>query len=572
MSFSTQKSESHKPFSEVPWQEPVQQGVSNSIILYDLSVSTQEEEVDLPEDRAFKGSLIYGGVATSVASEPNVSSHTQGVKSQKQETELSPSPASNWSTSVQALLDQPPSSLPQRLVAGGMIFCLAFGAWASFGKIDEVGQAQGRLVPKGETYKVDPLEIGKVANIPVKEGQSVKAGQVLVELDTELASTEVDRLQQILTAAQIELSQKQTLLEKAQLEAGTRSQIAQAEIRSSKAAITQVNAKIAATRELIEENQAVVTAAKERIERLQPLTETAQNLIEQRQADAKAQKERLDRLAPLLKDGAISKELVYQAQQNWRDRLSAITQTQLAEAANTKEQVFQAQQNLRDRQSAITQSEGELKQTLAEVAQLQAALTQKEAEARRIQLESQQQMQQVEMDITQLKAKMAETKNLLTTAKTKLKQRFLYAPIDGVVSSLNARNKGEVVQPGQTVAEIAPQNAPLVLSANLPNREAGFVKVGMPVQVKLDAYPYQDYGIVSGKVTSISPDAKPDEKLGSVYRVKVELDRNYVMVNNRRVQFKAGQTGNADIILRRRRIADILLDPIRQLQKGGLSL
>lgn len=453
-----------------------------------------------------------------------------------------------------------------------MIFCLAFGAWASFGKIDEVGHAQGQLVPKGETYKVDPLEMGKVANIAVKEGQSVKAGQVLVELDTQLAAADVDRLQQMLSALLLELSQKQTLLEKAKMETGTRSQIAQAEIRSSKAAIAQVNAKMAATRSLIEENQAVVAAQKERTERLKPLTETAEKLIEQRQADAKAQKERLDRLAPLLKDGAISKELVYQAEQNLRDRLSAITQTQLAEAANTKEQVFQAQQNLRDRQSAITQYEGELQQTLAEVARLQAALAQKEAEARRIELESQQQIQQLEVDITQLKAKMAETKNLLATAKTKLKQRFLYAPIDGVVSSLSARNKGAVVQPGQTVAEIAPQNAPLVLSANLPNREAGFVKVGMPVQIKLDAYPYQDYGIISGKVTSISPDAKPDERLGPVYRVKVELDRNYVTANNRRVQFKAGQTGSADIILRRRRIADILLDPIRQLQKSGISL
>ena len=572
MSFPNQQPKNLKCPPKNPSQKPLQNGGSNLIILHDLSVLTEEEQVELLEDRAFKGSLIYGGVASSVASDVKVASHTPELKSNQQDTQSYPSPVSNWSTSVQALLDQPPSSLPQRLVAGGMIFCLAFGAWASFGQIDEVGQAQGRLVPKGETYKVDPLEMGTVANIPVKEGQSVKAGQVLVELDTELASTEVDRLQQILTAAQIELSQKQTLFSKAQLEAGTRSQIAQAEIRSSKAAIDQANAKIAATRSLLEENQAVVTAAKERIERLKPLTQTAQNLIEQRQADAKAQKERLERLAPLLKDGAISKELVYQAEQNWRDRLSAITQTQLAEAANTKEQVFQAQQNLRDRQSAITQSQGELEQTLAEVAQLQAALTQKEAQARRTQLESQQQMQQLEVDITQLKAKIAETKNLLTTAKTKLKQRFLYAPIDGVVSSLNARNKGAVVQPGQTVAEIAPQNAPLVLSANLPNREAGFVKVGMPVKIKLDAYPYQDYGIVSGKVTSISPDAKPDERLGPVYRVKVELDRNYVLVNNRRVQFKAGQTGNADIILRRRRIADILLDPIRQLQKGGLNM
>jgi HlyD family secretion protein len=106
----------------------------------------------------------------------------------------------------------------------------------------------------------------------------------------------------------------------------------------------------------------------------------------------------------------------------------------------------------------------------------------------------------------------------------------------------------------------------------LPNQEAGFIKLGMPVQVKLDAFPYQDFGVVSGKVTSISPDAKTDERLGPVYRVEVALDRNYVAANQQTIPFKAGQTATADIIIRRRRIVDVLLEPFRQLQKGGINL
>jgi len=113
---------------------------------------------------------------------------------------------------------------------------------------------------------------------------------------------------------------------------------------------------------------------------------------------------------------------------------------------------------------------------------------------------------------------------------------------------------------------------PLVLSASLPNQEAGFVKTGMPVQVKLDAYPYQNYGIVSGKVTSISPDTKPDERLGAVYRVEVSLAQSYLTANHQNIKLKAGETATAEIIIRRRRIADLLLDPIRQLQNGGINL
>lgn len=537
-----------------------------------MSLFIEDEDNDFPWDISSEAASIYGGIATPIQSSSPLVGTEQQTTQKKQETESSLSPASNWSTSVQTLLDQPPSTLPQRLILGGMVFCLGFTAWATFGQVDEVGHARGWLVPKGEVYKIDPVEMGKVANISVKEGQLVKAGQVLVELDTEIVAGEVDRLQQMLTAYKIELGQKQTLLEKANLEAHTRSQIAQANAESQKAAIAQANAKAAATQALLQENQAAVAALSERIERLKPLTATAQELLKQREADVAAQKERLNRLAPLLADGAISKEAVFQAQQSLRDRQSAIIQSQLTESTNTKEQVFQAQQSLRDRRSAITQNQGEVQQTLAEAARLQAELIQKQAEGRRTQIEAQQQIQQLEVDTTQLKAKIADTQNLLTTAKTKLKQRFLKAPIDGVVSSLNVRNTGEVVQPGQTVAELAPQNAPLVVSAMLPNREAGFVKTGMSVQVKLDAYPYQDYGVVSGKVTSVSPDAKPDQQVGPVYRVEVALERNYVRANHQTIQFKAGQTASADITIRRRHIADILLDPIRQLQKGGLNL
>jgi HlyD family secretion protein len=93
----------------------------------------------------------------------------------------------------------------------------------------------------------------------------------------------------------------------------------------------------------------------------------------------------------------------------------------------------------------------------------------------------------------------------------------------------------------------------------------------MAVQVKFDAYPYQEYGIISGKVTSVSPDAEVDEQLGGVYKTEITLERNYVIENGEKIYFKPGQTANADIIIRDRRIADLFLDPIRQLKEGGIN-
>jgi HlyD family secretion protein len=453
-----------------------------------------------------------------------------------------------------------------------MVFCMAFGAWATFGRIDEVGHARGQLVPKGEVYKIHPLESGKIAAIHVKEGQSVKAGEELVELDREIAATEVERLQQMLLTDQIQLTQMQAIIDKTRLEAETRVEIAKADAQAAVAAINQINAKAAATQKQLTELQAAAAANEDRVKRLKPLSGTTQELRNKLEADVAAAVEEVERLKPLVEAGAISKKYLLDAQQVLRDRQSAITKNQLDEVTITNERQFEAEQALRARTSAIAENQGELPQTLAQAEQLRAELLHKQAEGRRTQIEAQQKIQQLEVEKTQLKAKIAENQNLLAAAKAKLKQRFLYAPVDGVVSSFNIANIGEVVQPGQTIAEIAPQNAPLVLSASLPNQEAGFVKTGMPVQVKLDAYPYQDYGVVTGKVVSISPDAKPDERLGAVYRVEVALQRNYVSANHQTVRFKAGETAAADIIIRRRRIADILLDPIRQLQKGGIDL
>lgn len=513
---------------------------------------------------------IYGG--TAVSAPPLSQSPNHVPNPVKATSSLRATNTDNWSTALQNLLDQPPSVLPQRLLLGGFAFCMVCGVWATFGQIDEVGKATGKLVPKGEVYKIHPMESGKVAKIAVKEGESVTAGQVLVELDTELGATEVERLEQLINAEQIKLIQMQGLIENIRQEAQTRQQIAKADIDAQQAAIAQAATKVAALREQLIQHQEAKVASQDRLERLKRLKATTQALLQQRQDDAFALKERLENLKPLLASGAISKEQVFQAEHSLRASQRVITQTQLQEAASNQDQIDQAQQSIRDRNASITLTHSDLNQTLAEIQRLQAGLTQKQAEVHRTQLETKQKLQQLEMELTQLNAKISENRNLLTSAKARLKQKFLYAPVDGVVSSLNVANIGEVFQPGQTIAEVAPQDVPLVLSASLPNQEAGFIKEGMPVQIKLDAYPYQEYGIIKGKVTSLSADAKTDQQLGSVYEVEVSLNRDYVTEDDQMIRFKAGQTAKADIIIRRRRIVDFLLDPIRQLQKGGVNL
>lgn len=485
-----------------------------------------------------------------------------------QELELQ---SNQWSATLQNILEHPPAAFPQYLLLGGLVFSLAFTAWAGLGKIEEVGHARGRLEPQGKTYKIHPTEVGKIVQIHVKEGEKVKRGELLFELDAQIENNAVRQLQQKLMSHQEELKQKQALVENVKREAQTNIKLSQANLQIQRNLIAAALVKVTTNRALLAKMQAERVANQTRLNRLSLLTGVAKEQQKQLKLDVVAHQERVNRLKQLVADGAISKEYLFQAEQLLRDRTTAIAQVQLQEGASADEYLFNAQQTWRDRNSAIIQQQGDLKQSLTEIQSLRSQLQQKQVEASIQQQESQQRIEQLQMETTQLNAKIAETQSLLKTAKAKLVEKFLYAPVDGVVSSLNVSNVGEFLQQGQTIAEIAPQSAPLVLMADLPDREAGLVKLGMPVQVKFDAFPYQDYGIVTGKITSISPDTQPDTQQQAVYKVEIALDRHEAIAH-RQILLKAGQTATADIIIRRRRIAEVLLEPFEKMQKGGMNL
>ena len=422
--------------------------------------------------------------------------------------------ATQWSSTLQSVLDQPTPSFPLKLIVGGVVFAGAFATWAWFGQIDEIARAPGKLIPKTGTRKVQPMESGKVATLKVKEGDTVRAGQVLMELDTELAQKEIERLQTLLSSAQTELRQTQEILERTHMQASVKASIAKIEIDSQRVAI--------------EQNQAMVMNQRQ--------------LLRQLQEDAQKQQERLSKFQLLTAEGAISQE-----------------------------QTFSVEQTVRDRQRTITESTGILQRSLSELKRLQVGLAQRQAEAQQSYLEASQQIQQLQLRQTELAMKINETAVLLAAAQAKLQQRFVYATHSGTILTLYTRQTGEFVQPGQAIAEIAPAGEPLILSTLLPSHEAGFVKPGMVVKVKLDAFPYQEFGIVPGKVLSVSLDSKTTEQGNQVYRVDVELDRHAVNGRGQKVSFKSGQTATAEIVTRHRRMADVLLDPIKQLQ-GNANL
>jgi HlyD family secretion protein len=408
--------------------------------------------------------------------------------------------------------------------------------------------------------------------VEVKEGDKVKKGQIIAEIDTTIAQKEVERLQQSLNANYIELIQKRGVLDRLNLQEDTQKAIAEAKEKAQLSAIALAESKLDTIRQLLREQQTQTSAYRSRREQLQPLSGEAGRRSAQLEEEKKAHQERATRLKPLAADGAISQEMLFQAEQSLRETEQKITVSQLQEINNAQEQIFQASQSLLDLESRITQNKGELAKTYQEISQIQAELRRERAEAKAVQLETNKQKALSELEIAQINARIQENKTLLAKAEGQLRQKYLTAPVDGVILTLHLKKSGEVVQAGQTLAEVAPEGVPLVLLAELPNREAGFVKPGLTAQVKIDAFPYQDYGVISGKVNKISTDTKPNEDLGEIYQVEILLDRNSPSQIQESPAFKPGQTGTAEIIIRRRRIIDVLLEPLKKLQQDGLTL
>lgn len=420
----------------------------------------------------------------------------------------------DYSPAVVNLLEQPPASFPFRAIVASLVFFSAIAAWAWFGKVEEVGKAQGKLVAENRTYKVESTINGRVQQLSISEGDTVEEGEVLSKLEAEEVKQEINKIEERLENYQTQLSQKQNLLEVKTSELSDRQDIVATELQIQEIAIANAQEKI--------------NSKKEQLETLE--RELAQN------------KQRVERLQPLQEEGAISEDFV-----------------------------FEAQQTLQNTQMKVLNMESEIQATKKEAERLKEELTQKQTDKNRSRLEAEQKIQQLELEIEEHKNKIAEAKNQLAIAKSKQKEAVLKSPIDGKVSSLNLQNTGEFLEQGKTVAEISPQDNSLVLDAKIPDQEAGFIEKGMPVQIKFDAYPYQDYGVVPGKVSSMSPDSETNKK-GTFYNVEIALERNYINHNQEKINFQAGQSATAEIVTRRRRIAEVIFEPLQKLEEGGLNL
>jgi hemolysin D len=134
----------------------------------------------------------------------------------------------------------------------------------------------------------------------------------------------------------------------------------------------------------------------------------------------------------------------------------------------------------------------------------------------------------------------------------------------GIISELFFRNVGDYVRKSDLLCTILPNNQPLYMDITVANKDIGFIKVGLPVKFKFDAFPYVDYGVLGGQVTSISPAAVEDAKQAMVYRVHgILLDRQFI-IGGQPYAVKPGMTAIAEIITEKRSIFSLIFQKLKK--------
>ncbi|QIR37111.1 HlyD family efflux transporter periplasmic adaptor subunit [Tolypothrix sp. PCC 7910] len=474
----------------------------------------------------------------------------------------------DWSEITKESLE----SLPQVWTRGLLYFLVIFVSiilpWAILSKVDETGTARGRIEPKDKTIKLDAPVAGTVAEIRVKEGDSVKSGQILLMLESELVKSELRQTQDKLEGQLNRISQLHSSQNQLIVSLTTQQQQNQSQQLEKESQVDQARQYITTLKNAYE---------LQKDERLSQLKQAQQTLENSRTVNtlmastlASTQRE-VQRYRKLNQEGIIPEVNLVEKQDIAKDKQKLYEQS--------KSDIEQSKLRLLEQQSSYKRNN---RQAHADIEQAQLRLKEQERGYQTLVRSGQlavlkiiEQQKNLDTEITSLEAEIAQTKSQIASLKFQLGQREIRANVSGKLFQLPIQKAGSVVQAGTMVAEIAPINSPLIIRAQMATTESGFLQKGLPVKLKFDAYPFQDYGILSGELIKISPTTTeidtPNGKVAA-YNLEISLNQNCLPAANKCIILHPGDTATAEVIVRQRRIIDFLIDPFKKLQQGGVKL
>jgi hemolysin D len=466
----------------------------------------------------------------------------------------------------------PPHPAPRRAMWAIMGVFACGVAWACFGKLDIVAVAPGRIVVSEGTKQIQPLETSVVKAIRVQDGDRVKKGQLLIELDPTMASADSSRVTQERGSQLSEAWRTAALLDA--LGAGLPTAAGDDAKASGKKA--KRSAKGGEPKLPAEANQPDNgLSAQERALAEQQLRAEWQDIQAQKaklSADIEAKNAEL---ATVREQVAKLKATLPMAQKREADFKSLVDQGFMS--AHNGEDRTRARIELEQDLATARARREEIKASIAQAEQTRAAWiadTLKTLHERHAKADSQQKQLQAE-------GNKASQRERLTN---------LVAPVDGTVQQLAIHTAGGVVTPAQVLLVVVPDQAQVTAEVTLENKDVGFVNQGQEAEIKLETFPYTRYGTVAAKVTTITADAvmqtpqqanmqagqtareglQAPPSGGAVFPATLTLSQNTIDIDGKPIRLAPGMNVTAEIKTGKRRVIEYLLSPVQSYAKEAL--
>lgn len=389
-----------------------------------------------------------------------------------------------------------------------------FITWANFAQIDEIARGSGDIIPSGENQLVQNLEGGIVKEILVKEGDSVKKGQLLIKIDNQKSISSFSS-----TAIKADSLEAKIIRLKAESD-GT-------EFSPDKELISKIPQLIENERSLYLTNKnqlnSKLEALKEQLkQRKSELSEAKMNMSDVRSSLGLITKE-LKMTKPMVEKGVKSRIEFYQLQREAND--------------------------IRSNYNAIKLSIPRLSSAIKEVKN-----TIKETK-HSYKSDSKQKLNEAVAEFKGLSFNTAALEDEVTRTLVK-------SPMNGIIQKMFVHTIGGVVQPGADILEIVPSDTNLLVEVKIKPSDIAFIYFGQKAIVKFTAYDFAIYGGLEGEVVLISPDTITDQKENVFYTIRIKTKRNFLGTEKKPLKIIPGMTVSADIITGRKSVLDYILKPI----------
>ena len=446
--------------------------------------------------------------------------------------------------------ETPPSPVKRWVLWSIVGLVIALIVWATVGKISIVATAPGKFIPDGRVKEVQPLESSIVKAIHVKEGQRVHEGDLLLELDPTLSAAELAASTDKYGFNKLEQARLTAELTNGRARYAASDQSASRvvlEERIRQARQQAHEAKAAEAKATVQEKDAALAAAVATLKKYEDTTAIAA----EREASAR----------PLVDTGAISRDDYLKLKED------------------------------------LAQNRNDLSAQVESVQQAQAAVDEAE---RALQGVERDRVADIYKDLDQRVTDEPALKGDLDKSQQMYALKWLRAPVSGLVQKVDVTTVGQVVTPAQSLVTIVPDGTPLVVEATVSNEDIGYLKIGQPVEVKVDTFPFQRYGSLKGTLVSISPDAEDknaaardtDTRAGAanaqnadpthdpaatpntgyVYKVRIHTEDSHFVVDGEPRPVFSGMTVQADITTDRRRVIDFFLSPVVKYLDEGMKV